>query len=75
LFVGVEDAPKPPPRRMSASPALLTMPDTTVVLLFFGEGKKSALKAFVAEEGSPQECPARLVKGVPDLWVFTDIGA
>ncbi|MFP4372991.1 MAG: 6-phosphogluconolactonase [Spirochaetaceae bacterium] len=75
LFVGVENAPKPPPRRMSASPALLTMPDTTVVLLFFGEGKKRALKAFVAKEGSPQECPARLVTGVPDLWVFTDIGA
>jgi 6-phosphogluconolactonase len=75
LFVPVEDAPKPPPRRMSASPALLTAPETLVVLLFFGEGKRNALKAFVSKEGSPTECPARLVKGMPDLWVFTDIGA
>jgi 6-phosphogluconolactonase len=74
LFVPVEDAPKPPPRRMSASPALLTARGTMVLLLFFGEGKKSALKAFVAKEGTPQECPARLVKDMPDLWVFTDIG-
>jgi len=74
LFVPVEDAPKPPPRRMSASPALLTARGTMVLLLFFGEGKKSALKAFVAKEGTPRECPARLVKDMPDLWVFTDIG-
>ncbi len=74
LFVPVEDAPKPPPRRMSASPALLTAPETLVVLLFFGEGKKNALKAFVSKEGNPTECPARLVKDMPDLWVFTDIG-
>ena len=75
LFVEVENAPKPPPRRMSASPALLTARETTVVLLFFGEGKKEALKAFVAERGSPDTCPARLVRGLPDVWVFTDIGA
>lgn len=74
LFVAVEDAPKPPPRRMSATPALLTAPGTTVVLLFFGDGKREALKAFVAEDGSPEECPARLVSGAQDLWVFTDIG-
>ncbi|NBF41646.1 MAG: 6-phosphogluconolactonase [Spirochaetes bacterium] len=74
LFVPIDEAPKPPPRRMSASPALLTAPETMVVLLFFGEGKRNALKAFVSKEGSPTECPARLVKDMPDLWVFTDIG-
>lgn len=75
LFVGVEDAPKPPPRRITATPALLTAPGTTVVLLFFGEGKRDALRAFVAEDGSAATCPARLLSGVQDLWVFTDIGA
>jgi len=75
LFVPVRGAPKPPPDRMSATPALLESRETTVVLLFFGDGKRRALKRFVAAEGDTAECPARLVRNVPDLWVFTDIGA
>lgn len=75
LFVPVKGAPKPPPDRMSATPALLRSQGTRVVLLFFGDGKRRALKHFVAAEGNAAECPARLLRDVPDLWVFTDIGA
>jgi 6-phosphogluconolactonase len=72
LFVPVAAAPKPPPERMSASPRLLRT-SRTILLLFFGGGKRPAFEAFLAEEGNVFDCPARLVRDNPDLWVFTDI--
>lgn len=72
-FLAVDNAPKPPARRMSASPSLLREASTTI-LLFFGDAKREALKNFVADEGSISRCPARLVRDNEDLWVFTDIG-
>ncbi|MFO8063348.1 MAG: 6-phosphogluconolactonase [Spirochaetota bacterium] len=72
-FLAVENAPKPPAQRMSASPSLLRGASTTI-LLFFGDGKRTALKNFVAKDGAVSQCPARLVRDNEDLWVFTDIG-
>ena len=73
-FLAIPDAPKPPAQRMSASPSLLQHARTTI-LLFFGDGKRAALKNFVSKDGSVSQCPARLIRDNEDLWVFTDIGA
>lgn len=71
-FAAVYDAPKPPRRRITATPALFG-PEMRVILLFFGENKRDALSAFLADHGSPAACPARVVKPASDLWVVTDL--
>jgi 6-phosphogluconolactonase len=71
-FMAVREAPKPPPERMSATPQLLQTAETTV-LVAFGDGKKNALAAFLADEGTISACPARVVRNNTDLHVITDL--
>jgi len=71
-FVLLEDSPKPPLRRMSATPELLGA-SKIGVLLFFGEGKRSALKNFFKPQLSVSECPAKLIGKLPQHYILTDL--
>ena len=71
-FVLLEDAPKPPLRRMSASPALIATAQVGL-LLFFGAGKRKALKNFLNPKLSVSECPAKLIRTLPQHYILTDL--
>lgn len=71
-FFGMSDSPKPPAERMASSRSLLGMADTAV-LLFFGEKKRDALKAFQDPNVPVANCPAKLVETIKQVYVLTDI--
>jgi len=70
-FIIMDDAPKPPEGRMSASPELMRKTDTGIVL-FLGAAKKNALKNFLDQDLSCLECPAKLMAQLPSCYVLTD---
>ena len=71
-FIAVEEAPKAPPLRISASRKLLERSGLGI-LLFFGDQKRKALKRFRDENISIKECPAKVVQSMTNAWVLTDI--
>lgn len=66
-YVLVRDAPKPPPLRVSVSPALIRSAGSAL-LIFAGE-KKAAYVHFCDEKVSVKNCPAKLALAVKDLTV------
>jgi 6-phosphogluconolactonase len=70
-FILLEDSPKPPLRRMSASPALIGSAQVGV-LLFFGAEKRQALKNFLDPRLSVSDCPAKLISTLPQHYILTD---
>lgn len=70
-FILMDDAPKPPPGRMSASPELIRKTDTGV-LLFLGAAKKSALQNLLSPQISYLECPAKIITQLPRYYILTD---
>jgi len=70
-FIKVIDSPKPPAERMSASRALLSK-SSVAFILFFGESKREAFEKFNDDSASIEECPAKLVKNIPTVYVLTD---
>lgn len=70
-FILVNDAPKPPPARMSASRALIEQADTGVVL-FLGSGKAGALRNALDTRASIEDCPAKIVMELQHYTVLTD---
>ncbi len=71
-FVLVEDSPKPPPRRVSASRALLAHTGLGV-LVFYGEEKRAALDLFLADGVRVETCPSRVVASMDRGLVLTDL--
>lgn len=71
-FVLLEDSPKPPSSRMSATPALIGTAQVGL-LLFFGAGKRQALKNFLNPKLSASECPAKLIRTLPQQYILTDL--
>ena len=65
-FVYVEDAPKPPPRRITATPPTILSARRTLVLAS-GAAKAAAVARALAAEGSVAETPARLAREA--LWM------
>ncbi|MBI2138298.1 6-phosphogluconolactonase [Candidatus Woesearchaeota archaeon] len=72
LFIVMDDSPKMPKMRMTASRKLLSGAKSAI-LLFFGEGKREAFKKFNDKNVSVEECPAKLVEVVPRAFVVTDL--
>lgn len=70
-FILVNDSPKPPSTRISASVELLRRSDTGI-LLFFGAGKRNALRAFCDSDLAHVQCPAKIITMMPTYHVFTD---
>lgn len=71
-FLHFHDSPKPPADRMSASPALITSADLSVVLAL-GEAKRTAWEAFKSEAVSEEECPAKLALKAGACLVVSDL--
>ncbi len=72
-YVIVEDVPKPPPVRISATPALITSARWGI-LLFVGGEKRVAYTHFLDTSVPTKECPAKLLLGLPKLVVVTALG-
>lgn len=70
-FVLIDDAPKPPSRRVSASIDLLQKAQIGV-LLVIGEQKQRALDHFLDDAGDIYSCPARVIAELPQYYVLTD---
>ncbi len=58
-YLRVENSPKPPPHRITVSPRMIRASGLAVVL-FLGESKADALRAFTGGEPGVSRCPARL---------------
>jgi 6-phosphogluconolactonase len=71
-FVHFHDSPKPPSDRMSASPALVTGAEMSV-LLALGEGKRQAWNYFKNDAITVEECPAKLALQAGRCLVVTDL--
>jgi 6-phosphogluconolactonase len=76
-YLLVEDAPKEPPRRITASRRLIASAETAIAL-FLGEGKRRALQRFralspEAARAAVPELPCSLVHTVDDGWGATDL--
>jgi 6-phosphogluconolactonase len=71
-FVHFHDSPKPPADRMSASPALITGAELSVILAF-GEGKRIAWNAFNDNSVAIEACPSKLALKTRECLVVTDL--
>ena len=71
-FITVHDSPKYPPDRMSASRRMI-MQAGTAVLLFLGEGKRSAWERFQDSEVSEESCPAKIALHAGHTIIVTDL--
>jgi len=72
FYIDVEDSPKPPADRMSATKNLIKSAKTGIIL-FLGDGKKEAYEKFKDDNIKIEECPAKIVKEIKNYYVFTDI--
>ena len=70
-YICIDNSPKLPLRRITATPAVLKSSGTSI-LLFLGQEKRNALAAFRRGD-LERSCPARIVAGAPRLFVVTDI--
>jgi 6-phosphogluconolactonase len=71
-FVHFHDSPKPPADRMSASPALITGAELSVILAL-GEGKRAAWSAFNDNSVAVEACPSKLALKAKECLVVTDL--
>lgn len=70
-FVTMDDSPKPPSGRMSATKNLIQRAQVGFVL-FFGAAKKEAYCNFINEKLSIRDCPAKLIRQLPDYYILVD---
>ena len=69
FYIYVDDSPKPPPKRMSASRRLIEKSDLGI-LLFFGDKKRKAYENFLDNSLGIYDCPAKIVNSVRRPYVF-----
>lgn len=70
FFIVMNDSPKLPKDRVSASRKLL-MKSKIAILLFFGKIKKKAYRKFMDKNINVNSCPAKMVLGIKDSYVIT----
>lgn len=71
-YLTMDDSPKPPKGRMTASKNLL-LSAKVALILFVGENKRKAYEKFLDEEVTTAECPAKIVAAIPEVYVVTDL--
>ena len=69
-FIKVNDSPKLPAERISASKKLIEKSKTAILL--FSKGKEQAYENFLDINLGIEQCPAKLVNSIEDRHVFTD---
>ena len=70
-FVTIDDSPKPPACRVTATRPLLESAKVGF-LMVLGESKADAL-ALYKSDVAVKKCPAKLIQSLPSYYVFTDI--
>ncbi len=73
FFLTMNDSPKPPKERMTASRNLLQRAETGILLLF-GNGKAKAFHDFQREDIPYRSCPAKILGALPEYYILTDQG-
>ena len=68
-FFSLDDSPKPPPKRVTASKQLIKNASLSI-LLFLGEGKKQAFQTFQNKETKENDCPAVIVKDIKESYIL-----
>ena len=71
-YIFVDNSPKPPVKRMSASKKMILRSKIGIVL-FYGEIKKEAYLNFLNKELDYTICPAKLVSEIPESYVITNL--
>lgn len=71
-FIVVENSPKPPPRRISASRRMLER-TSTALMIFYGEAKRDALAKFRDKSIDVLGCPSKVVITLDEAFVITDL--
>lgn len=70
-YITVQDSPKPPPNRISASVRLIQSADLAVAL-FVGPDKKAAYEKFVSG-AAIAEVPVAVVRGIREAFVYRSL--
>ncbi len=70
-FVTMNDSPKPPSGRVSATKKLLQKAQVGFVL-FFGTAKKEAYSNFINEKLSIRDCPSKIIRQLPEHYILVD---
>ena len=71
-FIAVDNSPKPPAKRISASRKILEAAASSV-LVVAGQSKAEALAKIESGSGAVEDCPARIITGSDRSYVLTDI--
>lgn len=71
-FITLNDSPKPPAKRMSASKNLIARAKVCFVL-FIGQSKKSAYADFLSGEIKLRDCPAKIAGLAQKTFVVTNL--
>ncbi len=72
FFITMDDSPKPPPKRMTASKRLMQR-SLAAFALFTGEAKREALQRFRDPKLTLESCPAKIINSLPNAYVVTDL--
>jgi len=72
FFVTIDDSPKPPPKRMTASKNLLLESDTAIAI-FAGEGKMQAFEKYKDPEINYYELPVKLINQLQSYYAITNL--
>jgi 6-phosphogluconolactonase len=71
-YIYLTNSPKPPARRITASPKMIEEA-SLVMLLFIGAAKKDAYYKFLDKEIPERSCPAKIVLKSENPVIFSDI--
>lgn len=70
-YIQLNDSPKPPKERITASPDMIRDAGT-VILLFSSAGKKKANEQFLNQKISEIECPVKIALAAKEVYVLTE---
>ena len=72
LYISMNDSPKPPPQRMTASRALIGNSQLALAL-FLGEDKRTAYNAYQNPSLPVEKCPVKLIDQADSTLLITDL--
>ncbi len=70
-FLYMNDSPKPPSKRITASRKLIER-SQHALLVFFGENKREALTKFL-QNTNIEDAPHKIIENCPNTYIFTDL--
>ncbi len=71
-YILVGNSPKPPAKRISMSSKLIAS-SKVAIILFFGDAKRDAYRAFKSKTATVLSCPAKLALKAKKCYIFTNL--